>query len=153
MGTVKKWAVILGLTLLVGAPAVRAADQGEVKQMMGENFQVVLTALVGLVTTHYEGLPERLDLIRQHAEDLKGSVPTGINDFERRTFITYAFNLEYKTANLITVLKELIARDKQRPDPNRLDMDYLRAVAASHFGDMVTTCVLCHNEFRRQVLK
>jgi hypothetical protein len=148
---------VLAVTVLLlfawGVPPRAADEESEVKRMMHENFRVVDAVLVGLVTAHYDGMPEKIELIRDHAQHLSQNVPEKIDADARRTFVTYAANLEYKSANLITVLKELIARDKQRPDPGVLSIDYMRAVAASHFGDIVTTCVLCHNQFRRAVLK
>lgn len=154
MSAVKKFAAVVALLLLVwGEQSLGAADPSEVKQMMGENFQIVQTVLIGLLRAQYDGLPAKLEVIREHANQLSRNMPASVGEEQRRTFSSYAFNLEYESANLITVLKELIARDQQRPDPNKLNIDYLRAVAASHFGDMVTTCVLCHNQFRRAVLK
>ena len=124
MGVVKKLVALAGLLLLAGAvEPLGAADSADVKQIMGENFQAMQVLLVGLLKAQYEGVPEKMDAVRLHAEDLIRNIPASVPENQRRTFTTFAFNLEYKTANLIAVLKELIVRDQKRPDPSSLNVD------------------------------
>jgi len=151
MSRFKTAVMLLGVLFLAwAAQPIKAADQTEIKRLMGDNFQIVQDILIGLLTAHYEKLPEKVNVIRDHAFELSKSVPQTVPPELHRTFVAYAFNLEQKAGDLNATLSELIRHDRQRTDPVALNIDYLRAVTASQFGELVTTCVLCHNQFRRK---
>ena len=42
---------------------------------MGENFQAMQVLLIGLLRAQYEGVPEKMDAVRLHAEDLIRNIP------------------------------------------------------------------------------
>ncbi len=130
-----------------------ASDSQEIKKLMGDNFQNVHNILNNLITSNYATLPGDVEVIRRHAESLAKSPPAAIKSEEDRLlFIGYAVNLRATASGLIEVTEELIRRDKQPAMAGELKIDYLRAVAASHFGGMITGCVLCHNQFRRAIV-
>ncbi|MEE8435793.1 MAG: hypothetical protein V3S64_13500 [bacterium] len=124
------------------------------KQMMGENFETIQTILKNLITSNYKELPKKIEVIHEHAVHMGKSPPDAVNtEFTRKMFINYAYSLEVQTRNMLTILKELIKHDRKTPRKSgELNIDYLRVVSARHFGDMITSCVLCHNQFRRKVI-
>lgn len=140
--------------VLLGTGTLFAANDSQaIKQLMGDNFQNVHKILNDLVTSNYGTVPHDVGVIRHHAELLAKSPPAAIKtEDDRLVFIGYATNLRSSAAALIAVTEELIRRDKERDSSGELKIDYLRAVAASHFGSMITACVLCHNQFRRVVV-
>ncbi len=124
------------------------------KAMMGDNFQKVQVILMDLVTSNYAGIPVEIENIREHAIHLSRHGPHDkVGKTNPRLFKNYAYTLERQASSMATVLAELIRHDQTPSTPGQLNIDYLRVVAARHFGDMVTTCVLCHNQFRRKVVK
>ena len=130
------------------------ANSASLKELMGDNFQNVQVMLFNLVRSKYEVMPAQIATIRDHAIELGKKMPETIKtDFERKTFISYATQLENNANNMLTVMHELIKHDKSPNEPGKLNIDYLRVVAARQFGEMVTSCVLCHNQFRRYPVK
>ncbi len=124
------------------------------KAMMGDNFQKVQVILMDLMTSNYAAIPGEIAYIREHAIHLSRHGLHGKAGKDNpRLFTNYAYSLERQAGNLATVLVELIRHDETQSTPGVLNIDYLRVVAARHFGEMITTCVLCHNQFRRKVVK
>jgi len=145
-------AVLMGLALL--ASPARAAGDSAIKSLMGDNFQNIQIMLFNLVTAKYDKLLPQVKTIHDHALELSKKIPATIKtDIEKRTFVTYAYQLESNTANMATVMDALLLHDKTPTEPGKLNIDYLRVVAARQFGEVVTTCVLCHNQFRRYEVK
>ncbi len=145
-------AALMGLALL--ATPVRAAGDSAIKSLMGDNFQNIQTILYNLVTAKYEKLVPQIKTIHDHALELSKKPPAAVKtDLEKRTFVTYAYQLESNTANMLTVMDALLQHDKTPTEAGKLNIDYLRVVAARQFGEIVTTCVLCHNQFRRYEVK
>lgn len=137
------------VTGAVGGFAARAANP-TLKHLMGSNFQNVQSILIDLVTSKYTALPAKIEVIHKHALDLSKKEPASVKTSEeKKMFSSYAYQLESNTANMITVINQLILHDKTESQPGKLNIDYLRVVAARQFGEIVTTCVLCHNQFRR----
>lgn len=153
----------LPLTLLIGVFALVftiipvspvQSTTPAIKRLMGENFQNIQLILASLITSDYQNLPEKIQLIHDHAVDLAKTTPSFVKtDFTKRMFNNYAYGLEYQTRNLLTVLKVLVDHDKKQTQSGKLNIDYLRVVAARQFGDIVTSCVLCHNQFRRNIVR
>ena len=130
------------------------AQSSPIKALMGDNFQNIQVILYNLVTAQYDRLPAQIRVIHDHALELQKKVPDTVKTTEeKRTFTAYAYQLESNTGNMLTVLDVLNQHDKQQSDPGKMNIDYLRVVAARQFGEIVTTCVLCHNQFRRHVVK
>ncbi len=133
-----------------GGPAT-ATDQ-TLKELMGDNFARVQKILVDLVTGNYTTVPHDVDLIRRHASDLSKTVPEAAKA-NRELFLSMAYSLQVHAANLSTITTTLAGRDKKGSEGEVLKVDYLRNSAAAHFGQMVTACVACHNQFRRKPVK
>ena len=142
--------IIALISLLVSSAMVLAAGETRaMKQLMGENFQNIHKILNDLIISNYAPVPEAVGVIRSHAEGLTRQPPLAIKVGEERLlFVSYATNLRVAASHLITVTEELIRHDRQG-GAGELKVDYLRVVAAQHFGTVVTSCVLCHNQFRR----
>jgi cytochrome c556 len=140
--------------VLLGSGAVFAANDSQaIKQLMGDNFQNVHKILNELITSNYATLPRDVDVIRRHAEALVKSPPAAIKtEDDRVLFVSYATNLRTTASALIAVTEELARRDQQRQPAEELKIDYLRPVAALHFGVLIANCVLCHNQFRRVIV-
>jgi hypothetical protein len=135
------------------AVAATEPNATDLKKVMGDNFQRVAMILNNLIAARYESIPHEAELIVEHASLLIKSPPREVKTQEERSmFLTYASSLKTSAMNLLEVTKELAKRDKQQNTPGQLSVDYLRVAAASHYGIMVTNCVLCHNQFRRHQL-
>jgi sulfur transfer complex TusBCD TusB component (DsrH family) len=147
--------VIAGVAALLIGTGVLAApnDPQSLKKLMGDNFQNVHKILTDLIASNYTTLPADVEVIRRHAENLMRAPPSALQPGDDKVlFVNYATNLRASAASLITVTQELMRRDNQSAAGGELKVDYLRVVAAQHFGSMVTNCVLCHNQFRRVTL-
>lgn len=142
----KAFALIALVSLCFALPAAaQTRTSQEFRQTMGQNFSLVSTVLGKLIASNYDGLPEDVGVIREHAQYLLDNVPSMVKGKEsHELFVTYAQTLKVRTTNMITVAKEL---EKQGASDK---VNYLRPVLAEHFGQVITTCVLCHNQFRAQ---
>ena len=149
------FAVLSAVALAINAGLVGRASSSPIKDLMGENFQNVQVVLYNLVTANYDRLPAQIEVLRDHATKLTKGPPAGIapSEFEQRLFVTYASELERATNNMLAAMVELRRHDTLPSEPGKLNVDYLRVVVARHFGEAVTGCVLCHNQFRRIAVK
>jgi hypothetical protein len=156
-GSTKSLAILAAFALVsfgVVAGLAKQAPASSIKELMGDNFQNIQVILQNLVTANYAPVPAQISIIHQHALELPKKMPETVKtDYEKRVFTTYAYQLESTTANMLTVLDELNKRDKMSAEPGKMNIDYLRVVAARQFGEIVATCVLCHNQFRRHPVK
>ncbi len=144
--------LLASVAMLFALPA-GAADPAKkpIKNIMAENLGFMQEILIDLMTAQYAKLLPAADLVRDHAVRISENRPkeiTGQVDIDR--FNAYAFTLRNSTEHLILVTKELIRHDKEPQTPGLLNIDYLRVVVAGHYSNMVTTCVNCHNQFRRK---
>jgi hypothetical protein len=147
-------AAVLAVALL---PTTVVAEQGggQIKQLMGDNFAGLQKILVALVTSNYQQVPDDAEVIREHASRLTRMVPASAEK-EREQFLSFAYNLEGNARNLKVVVEQMIENDAKRGKRGArgaLGTDYLRDVAAAHFGGMVTMCVACHNRFHPRIAK
>lgn len=142
----------LGFALIAlnGRPAL-AADE-PIKNLMADNFGRVQKILIELVTGHYVDVPKDVDAITRHAADLAKKIPAAAKD-NKELFLSMAYSLQVHASNLSTIAAALVERDKETKGGEMLKVDYLRNSAAAHFGQMVTACVACHNQFRRKMVK
>ncbi len=156
MNSIFKRAAVLVLGCMLVAGAGRAANEPSreaIKKLMGDNFQNVARILVELISARYENLPKEAETIAQHANRLMEAPPASLKTKqERDLFLSYATNLKISAEHLMVVTTELARRDQKTVSAGDMNVDYLRAVAAEHFGTVITNCVLCHNQFRRRAL-
>lgn len=147
-------AVVLGsLAALEWGSANHArAEDMPIKQLMGENFAGLQQILAALITSHYETVPAQLDIIRDHAAQLALAVPESAKA-DRERFLGYAYNLQGHASDLNSIIAALVEHDTASSTGKLLPVDQLREAAAAHYGGMVTTCVSCHNRFRRAVIQ
>ena len=148
--------VTVGLIVSIAGPLALGSGgdtKSQITELMGENFVQVQIILADLMRSNYKDIPQRTAVIREHALELeKKPPPFVVERGGEDLFLSYANHLKVSSSNLIQVLETLNKHSLQK-DPNmELPVDYLRVVAAEHFGQMITRCVLCHNQFRRKVI-
>lgn len=147
-------AVVLGgiAAAVLGSAGVAVAEEVSVKQLMGDNFVRLQNILVALITSSYGGVPDQVEVIYDHATELTKEVPDSAKG-DRDRFLTYAFSLQGHASDLKSIIEVLIEHDKAKGGRDDLPTDQLREAAAAHYGGIVTTCVSCHNRFRRRVVQ
>jgi hypothetical protein len=145
--------VVLGglAAAVLGAAGAAVAEEASLKRLMGENFIGLQNILVGLITSSYGAVPGQVDIIYDHATELTKAVPDSAKK-DRDRFLTYAFSLQGHASDLKSIIEVLIEHDKASGGRD-LPTDQLREAAAAHYGGIVTTCVSCHNRFRRRVVQ
>ena len=150
-----KLVAVLGILGFAAAgPGIYGAAGGDVnmKKLMGNNFSHLQKILVDLIRSDYATVAHDVQVIGDHAGKLSAAVPPGARK-HRELFLSMAFNLKVHADNLRMIAELLKEHDREAAPDKLLKVDYLRNSAAAHFGQMVTTCVACHNQFRRRVLK
>ncbi len=150
-----RWMTVMGIMLVAVLGLNNGAVEGrdvDIKGLMGENFGQIQKILINLITGNYQNVPHDVDLIKEHAIQLSKNVPASAEP-NRELFLAIAFNLRVHAGNLSTIARTLMERDSETANGQLLKIDYLRNSAAAHFGRMVTSCVACHNQFRRGVVK
>jgi hypothetical protein len=155
MKTAWKFAAVIGFAGLLGAALQLNSAQGrnmDIKQLMGNNFGYVQTILVNLIRSDYRSLPHDVGIIADHAEQLTTDVPDSVGGKDD-LFLSMAYNLRTHANHLKLIVEKLGEHDQGALPGGKLSIDYLRNSAAAHFGQIVTTCVACHNQFRRRMLK
>jgi hypothetical protein len=138
---------------LLSALSLHAAEpvrSGTIKESMADNFRNLQVLLAQLIAADYKDIPPYAGAIREHALHLMKTRPAGVAEADGRLFTTYASNLEISTGYLITIVGVLNKIDPTLANPGQQNVDYLRALAAVQYGQIVTTCVTCHNQFRRR---
>jgi hypothetical protein len=145
--------VVLGglAAAVLGAAGAAVAEEASLKRLMGENFIGLQNILVGLITSSYGAVPGQVDIIYDHATELTKAVPDSAKK-DRDRFLTYAFSLQGHASDLKSIIEVLIEHDKASGGRD-LPTDQLREAAAAHYGGIVTTCVSCHNRFRRRAVQ
>jgi hypothetical protein len=153
MTVIAKRVAVWALATLWLTGAAAAADD-PIKTLMGENFARVGVILNELIGARYESLPQQAELIKNHAVQLIEKPPASVSSKpDLDMFVTYANFLKRSASSLEAVTAELLKRSQASTQPSgELSVDYLRVAAAEHFGNVVTACVLCHNQFRRRSL-
>jgi hypothetical protein len=136
----------------IGAAGFAADDRATIKNMMGENFAVMQSILVALITSKYDAVPENIDIIHQHAVDLQAMAPKS-PEADHKQFMVYAYNMQGHATDVKSIVELLIEHDKSKKSGEALNNDHLREALAAHYGGMVTMCVACHNHFRPQVVE
>ena len=157
-----RYAIFLGLlAMLVGLPAQTTHSAGNetpaaagIKNLMGDNFVRVQNILYYLITSHYSEVVNEARQVEAHAQELlTGKVAGQSVKTPSDQFMLYAGRLKASASNLAVVSAEMAMHDQASATTGMLSVDYLRTVAAEHYGDMITACVLCHNQFRRKMVE
>ena len=146
--------VFAGIITVAFAMLSSPAFSGEkpIKSLMAGNFSGMQHILISLITSNYQGLPAKLDVIREHANQLPDMIPESAENNED-AYLAYAHNLQTHSTYLKHMIVKLIERDARRAKVGQIEMDVLRDSAAAHYGGMVQMCVACHNRFRQHVVK
>lgn len=128
------------------------ASDVDIKTLMGKNFSHMQKILTDLIRSDYTTVAHDVGIIEEHAQWLSESLPANAID-SKEIFLSMAFNLKVHANHLKLITDILQRHDKELARDNLLKVDYLRNSAAAHFGQIVTACVACHNQFRRRVVK
>jgi cytochrome c556 len=150
-----KIAAVLGFAGVLAAAVLHAPAQGrnqDIKQLMGNNFGQLQSILVNLIRSDYRTLPHDVDIIATHAGKLSKAIPASVGGKDEQ-FLSMAYSLQTHAKSLKLITEILGEHDRGATPGAGLNIDYLRNSAAAHFGQMVTACVACHNQFRRRMLK
>lgn len=140
---------VLAVTLLYRPADGRNMD---IKQLMGDNFGNLQKILVDLIRSDYRTVPHDVDIIAQHAAQLVRVTPKILGGTEEQ-FLAMAYSLQTHANHLKLIVDTLNDRDSVTAAGGLLNVDYMRNSAAAHFGQMVTACVACHNQFRRRMVR
>lgn len=141
--------VFFGIVGISASGFIANADdkKGEFKDLMGSNFQLVQKILIDLIRSEYKTIPHDVAIIQDHAEKLtKINHPARAKD--QKVYLSMAYNLVVHARNLKTIAETLLQHEPTVEAKTGIRIDYLRDTAAAHFGQMITTCVACHNLFR-----
>jgi hypothetical protein len=129
--------VIGGLLGIVAAgvmavSAFAVEDELTLKDAMGKDLKGLQRILIGLTDSEYQGAPENVGLLQEHAAQLTLEIPESVTT-NRDQFLSYAFNLAGNSQNLKSTVELLIQHDRHREGecPPRVSTDYLRDVAAA----------------------
>ena len=138
------------IAALVTTAGLAGAEEGPLKQRMGDNFAGLQVILIALINANYEAVPEQAEMIHSHATGLTRDVPE-VASKDREQFLFYAYNLQSHAADLKAISELLIEHDKGKA--KALREDHLREALAAHYGGVVEMCVSCHNRFRQRVMR
>lgn len=138
------WVCTAAAVALLPLSGLHAQDPG-LQKLMGENYQATLRIMVNLIEDNHQAVVEETEALREHAEEIS-HMASQVTGERGDQFRSYAYNLESRAENLRLVMQTLIEREGTAHPPEA--PDYLRDVAAAHFGAIVVTCVGCHNQFR-----
>ena len=143
-------AVLAFVSIFLGMSQDATSREMDMRKVMGSNFAHLQKILVDLIRSDYSQVPGDVTVIEQHAVDLVKNIPGTIKQ-DHEVFRALADSLQTNAKNLRVVASLLADHDKKQNAPGVLNVDYLRNTAGAHFGQMVTTCVACHNLFRRNI--
>lgn len=132
------------------------ASQTEVKYLMDINADKVLGILIDLMfDENYQQTVKDTAIVMEHAKILKTLNP-GQDLNSRKIFRANAAQLELQATNIhnyaIQLQKgKLAEQDNDKTNALGSDLGALRIAAVSQYGQMLTTCVTCHNQFRHKL--
>ena len=124
----------------------QAQEKGDLKQVMGPNFETMSDMLLHiLVDEDYGIVSEDAKRISKHAQWIRKVGPS--KDMpEVSYFKNYANFLEAHAMSL-EIVADTIQREERAKGERSL---HLRPEAAMHYGQIVTMCVSCHNRYRHR---
>jgi len=132
---------------IVFIPLSEAKSQDkEAKKLMGDNYDVMQRILINLIKEHHDLIVKDIDIIIDHSKKIS-QMRINLTPEEHEQFRSFAYLLQTRAQNL-KIISLNIKEKKQESTADVPKMDYLRDVAAAHFGEVVAMCVRCHNQFR-----
>jgi cytochrome c556 len=134
------FAAVLAMTVYA-QPAGR--DLEELRAQMKRNLDVLTSLLVDMSARDYGKALPNVQVLRAHAETLKGKLAGRPSLFQ-----SYAFALGQRAENLISTLEALEANKRLTIEARSSDLEFLHDIAAADFGEIVASCVACHGRYR-----
>ncbi|MBF0277090.1 MAG: hypothetical protein HQM13_04840 [SAR324 cluster bacterium] len=131
--------------LLLGGSMVFAQERSELKELMSDNYARVTGILTNLlIDKNYDQTLKSVDLISAHADMILELDPTKTS-LDHKQFKAYATQLKGHVDNLGVIVRNILEEKQAGGTPN----NFLRPVASTHFGHVVTMCISCHNQYRK----
>ena len=148
---IRVFTLVLFVVVTLGMTQNATSRELDLRKVMGSNFAHLQKILVDLIRSDYSQVPKEVAIIEQHAVDLAKDIPKTITR-DKQVFLALADSLQTNAKNLRIVAGLVADHDKKPMSPGKLNIDYLRNTAAAHFGQLMTTCVACHNLYRREIV-
>ena len=145
------FSIIIAVVFALGMAQEADSREENLRSLMGSNFAHLQKILADLIRSDFSQVPKDVQVIEQHADELVKNIPDKIKQ-DKQMFIALADSLKTNAKNLRIVANLMAEHDKKAADPGKLNVDYLRNTAGANFGQVVTTCVACHNLFRREIV-
>jgi hypothetical protein len=119
-----------------------AQEKTSITPQMAQNLKAMNSIMLHfLVDENYQVIATNSQEIIQHANDIMGKSPTKEG---QKVFESYALQLE-ANASILKVLAEKIQKGAGE---KQIDTSTLKKTAALTYGQIVTSCVSCHQQFR-----
>jgi hypothetical protein len=140
---------ILVVVAVIGSAFALAEEASETKKTMKMNYEK-MDDMLGhiLLDKDWDETVKDAELLAQHAEEIKNIDPSRYTKGMPKGdyFQSYAMHLESSAQNLKVVAGEIETEQATGAERSR----YLRPNAAVFFGQIVSMCVNCHNQFRER---
>ena len=142
-----KTITVLSIVAVMGSLLAQAEEPSGIKKQMKINYEKMSDMLGNiLLDKNWDKTIQDADLLAKHAQEIKAL------DSSRYTkdmpnseyFQSYALHLESSANNLKVVATDIEKEQASGAERSR----YLRPNAAVFFGQAVSMCVNCHNQFR-----
>jgi hypothetical protein len=140
---------VLFVVAVMGSAFARAEEAGDIKQEMKVNYEK-MGEMLGhiLLDEDWDQTIKDAELLTKHAQAIKSLEPSRYTKDmpESDYFQSYALHLESSSHNLKVVAEEIERERAAGAERSR----YLRPNAAVFFGQIVSMCANCHNQFREK---
>jgi len=138
---------VLFVIAVMGSAFAQAEEAGDIKQEMKINYEK-MGEMLGhiLLDENWDQTIKDAELLTKHAQTIRSVDPSGYTKGMPKSdyFQSYALHLESSSHNLKVVAEEI---EKERAAGTERAR-YLRPNAAVFFGQIVSMCTNCHNQFR-----
>jgi cytochrome c556 len=140
---------VLFVVAVMGSAFARAEEAGDIKQEMKVNYEK-MGEMLGhiLLDEDWDQTIKDAELLTKHAQAIKSLDSSRYTKDMPKSdyFQSYALHLESSSHNLKVVAEEIERERAAGAERSR----YLRPNAAVFFGQIVSMCANCHNQFREK---
>jgi hypothetical protein len=140
---------VLLVIALTGSAIAQDREAGSIPEKMKLNLEKMDAMLSHLLLDErWDAIIEDAGLLMKHAQVIRALDPSEYSDEMPKSdyFESYALHLESSSNNLKVVTEEI---ERERAAGGQRS-EHLRPNAAVFFGQAVTMCVNCHNQFRKR---
>jgi cytochrome c556 len=140
---------VLFVVAVIGSAFAQAQEAGDIKEKMKINYEK-MGEMLGhiLLDEDWDQTIKDAELLTNHAQAIKTLDPSRYTKDMPKSdyFQSYALHLESSSHNLKIVAEEIERERAAGAERSR----YLRPNAAVFFGQIVSMCVNCHDQFREK---